>query len=523
LPDTISPIDLRHRWRNRQEVALLDVREEGPYALAHPFFAASLPLSRLELEILARVPRKSAPVVVYDDGEGLAERAVTVLSRLGYSDVSLLEGGLTGYARHGELFRDVNVPSKAFGELVEAIRHTPSLPANEVARLIESDPNVIVLDARPFEEYRTMSIPGGVNVPGGELVRRIDDLILSDDTKIVVNCAGRTRSIIGTQSLVNAGLAGRVSALRNGTIGWTLAGHALDQGQTRRYGQGATAAGLEKARARATAWAEKVGVRTIGRAELDIWRAEAHSRTLHLMDVRAPDEYALAHPAGFVSAPGGQLVQAIDEWVAVRGARLVLFDDDGVRARMAASWLVQMGWDARIIGAGDLDMDESGIPAPPRRALPPLGQRAITVQELASSPGKFTILDLARSPIYRKGHIPGAQFVTRARLDEDLADRSGDVVLTSPDGDLAHFAMADAPLADMPGARILSGGTAAWQAAGYGLTSDDCVWLSPPNDVYKRPYEGTDNAAEAMQAYLDWEFGLVAQLANDGICNFRVV
>ncbi len=40
---------------------------------------------------------------------------------------------------------------------------------------------------------------------------------------------------------------------------------------------------------------------------------------------------------------------------------------------------------------------------------------------------------------------------------------------------------------------------------------------------YRRPYEGTDAPAEAMQAYLDWEFGLVAQLARDGTHNFRLV
>ncbi len=78
------------------------------------------------------------------------------------------------------------------------------------------------------------------------------------------------------------------------------------------------------------------------------------SRTLYRFDVRSPEEYAAGHSAGFISAPGGQLVQANDEWIGVRGARLVLFDDDGVRARMTASWLVQMGWDALVLEAGEL-------------------------------------------------------------------------------------------------------------------------------------------------------------------------
>jgi rhodanese-related sulfurtransferase len=526
LPNRILPETLRAYWRSRDEIALLDVREEAAYAEAHPFFAVSLPLSRLELDIFARVPRKSAPLVVYDDNEGLAERAAACLGDLGYTSVAILEGGLTAYARHGELFRDVNVPSKAFGELVEAIRHTPSLPADEVAALIAADTDIIVLDARRFEEYQITSIPHALSVPGGELVRRIDDLVPSDDTTVIVNCAGRTRSILGAQSLLNAGLANRVVALRNGTIGWTLAGRALDHGQTRRYGDATTQQGLERARARAAAWADRVGVRAIASALLDVWLAEANSRTLYRLDVRSPQEYERGHPTGFISAPGGQLVQALDEWVAVRGARLVLFDDDGVRARMAASWLVQMGWEAVVIGPGDLSQDESGVPAPPRPDRPAIGGAGITPQALAGSLKSFAILDLSPSPIYRKGHIPGSKFIIRSRIAADLAKlgRGSDIVLTSPDGDLAAFALAEAAIAaaGVP-VRVLLGGTVGWRAAGQALTSDEAAWLSPAEDVYKRPYEGTDNSAGAMQAYIDWELRLVAQLANDGVCNFRVV
>jgi len=40
---------------------------------------------------------------------------------------------------------------------------------------------------------------------------------------------------------------------------------------------------------------------------------------------------------------------------------------------------------------------------------------------------------------------------------------------------------------------------------------------------YRRPYEGTDNPAAAMQAYLEWEYGLVAQLERDGTHGFFVI
>ncbi len=231
-----TPAEIRRRWLSGDEIALLDVREEGPYAEAHPLFACSLPLSQVEMRLLDLVPRLDAPVVVYDDGEGYAELAVRRIAALGYTGVSMLAGGMRAYAKEGELYRDVNSASKAFGELVEVIRHTPSLSANEVAELQKAGADMVVLDVRPFNEYNTMNIPGGISVPGAEVALRVRELAPSKDTLVVVNCAGRTRSIIGTQSLVNAGIPNRIAALRNGTIGWTLAGKQLETGQTRRYG-----------------------------------------------------------------------------------------------------------------------------------------------------------------------------------------------------------------------------------------------------------------------------------------------
>ena len=210
---SVSTEEVRQRLIGRQEIALLDVRVEAEFAAAHPLFAASVPLGRLELEILDRVPRPATPVVVYDDGEGLAWQAIQRLGELGYSDVTCLHGGLSGWRAAGaELFRDVNVPSKAFGELVEACSHTPSLTAEDLRAKLDGAADLVILDARRFEEYRTMSIPTATSVPGAELVYRVRDLAARPETLVVVNCAGRTRSIIGTQSLVNAGIPNRVVA-----------------------------------------------------------------------------------------------------------------------------------------------------------------------------------------------------------------------------------------------------------------------------------------------------------------------
>lgn len=306
------------------------------------------------------MPRRDTPITVYDDSEGLAPVAAQRLLDLGYSDVALLDGGLSGWRNAGgELFRDVNVPSKAFGELVEAERHTPSLAAEEVQALLDARADAVILDARRFDEYQTMSIPGGISVPGAELVLRVAELAPDPRTRAIVNCAGRTRSIIGTQSLLNAGIPNPVAALRNGTIGWTLAGQQLEHGQTRRFG--AISQDTRKAAAqRARAVADRAGVERLDLAGSAEWQDE-HDRTTYLLDVRTPEEYEAGHLPGSRSTPGGQLVQETDHVASVRGARLVLVDDDGVRANMSASWLAQMGWQVAVLdGLSDADFSERG-------------------------------------------------------------------------------------------------------------------------------------------------------------------
>ncbi len=521
---TVTPREVRQDWIARREIALLDLREEDPFARAHPLFASQLPLSRLELEILDRVPRKDAKIVLYDNGEGLVSPAGKRLAALGYSQIRALAGGLQGWIDAGyELFQDVNSYSKAFGELVEARRHTPSLPAQEVQARIDQGADQVILDARRFEEYAVMNIPGGVSTPGAELVLRARELAPDPTTTIIVNCAGRTRSLIGAQSLLNAGVPNPVFALRNGTIGWTLAQQQLEHGQSRRF-PAVSDQTLEEARAKARDVAYRAGVRRIdadGLADL----AQDRKRTLYRFDVRTPEEYAAGHLPGFRSAPGGQLVQETDVFAPVRGGRIVLADDLGPRADMSASWLAQLGWDVYVLDGGFDGELETGAWRPAAPPIPTV--ETISPEDLAVAlgDGAVVVLDLAPSPVHRKGHVPGAWFAIRARLAEafERIPEGLPIVLTSPDGRLAQLAAAEVEeISDHP-VRVLDGGTQAWAETGRRLDTGLIRAASDPEDVYKRPYEGTDNAAEAMQAYLDWEFGLVDQLARDGSHGFFVI
>jgi rhodanese-related sulfurtransferase len=522
---TVSPAEVRFAWISRTEVALVDLREEAPFAKAHPLFATCIPLSRLELEVLDAIPRCDTPIVLYDDGEGLVETAALRLATLGYSNVKALEGGLQGWRDAGlELFRDVNSASKAFGELVEHRRHTPFITPETLQTQLERSADLVVLDARRYDEFNTMSIPTGVSTPGAELVLRAKALAPDPHTTIVVNCAGRTRSIIGAQSLINAGVKNPVRALRNGAIGWTLAGQALEHGQTRR----APDVAAEEAAAALEAAAQvsyRAGVRRLDSAGLARLEADA-GRTLYRFDVRLPEAYAAGHIPGFRNAQGGQLVQETDMFAAVRGARIVLADDIGVRAHMSASWLAQMGWEVYVLEGGFEGELESGPWSPARPALPAAPSLSPAALADLIAKGSALVIDVGPSKAYRQAHIPGAQFAIRAQLPRLLSELEGEgrrLVITSPDGALARLAAHDlrGPIGRTP--EVLDGGTAAWRAEGFALEAGFDRALSPADDIYRRPYEGSDHPVEAMQAYLDWEFGLVDQLARDASHGFYVI
>jgi rhodanese-related sulfurtransferase len=189
------------------EIALLDVREHGQFGEGHPFLAVPLPYSRFELGLGALVPNPAVRLVLCDVGDGVAERAAARAEALRYSNVSILAGGVEGWRAAGyTLYAGVNVPSKAFGELVEEARHTPHVTAAELKAMQDAGEDLAVIDGRTFAEFQRMSIPGGVSCPNGELELRIGQLVPSPKTRIVVNCAGRTRSIIGAQTLIDLGL-----------------------------------------------------------------------------------------------------------------------------------------------------------------------------------------------------------------------------------------------------------------------------------------------------------------------------
>ena len=508
----IGAAELRRRLGGHGELALLDVREQGVHYRGHPFHASSAPLSRLEMLIADLVPRRSAAIVVFDGGEGLAAKAAGRLAELGFTEVTELQGGCAAWqAAGGELFSGINVPSKAFGEFVEHRYETPRISAQEFDKLRASGQKMVVLDSRPFEEYQRMCIPGGIDTPGAELAYRVHDLAPDPDTLVVVNCAGRTRSIIGCQSLRNAGIANRVVALKDGTMGWELAGYGCERGASRRAPD-PSPGGRAKARAAAEQVAQRFGVKFADSGLVHRWLADAR-RTTYLLDVRTREEFEAAHLAGSRHAPGGQLVQATDEYMAVRHARVVLVDPERVRAVMTASWLGQLGWhDVYVLPTLAGFPLEHGA-----RQAPVLGLRPWPTTPEA----KGAVLDFSTSLRFHHRHIPGAWWVVRSRLDEARGPiGEADVLtLTSEDGVLAQLAAPEvAALWPRASLRVLEGGNAGWPGPWDSGTSRA---TTTRDDVWYKPYDHEASYEQHARDYLAWEVALIEQIKRDPTIRFH--
>lgn len=511
---------LKEWLHDGHEIALLDVREHGQYGESHLFYAAPVPYSRLEVDIARLAPRRGVRVVVYDHGagDGTAARAAHALARLGYTQVSQLAGGITQWQRDGyAVFAGVNVPSKTFGELAEEVFHTPRIGARELAERQRRGDDLIVLDGRPYAEYQKMSIPGGICCPNGELALRAHTLAKDPNTTIVINCAGRTRSIIGAQTLINLGVPNPVYALENGTQGWYLEDLQLEHGARRRYDDGVAPEDLPALAARSAKLADRHGVPFVNAATVQAWLRDA-TRSTFLCDVRDAEEFAQGSLPGAQHAPGGQLVQATDQYLAVRGARIVVFDAEGVRAPVVASWLRQMGWDASVLQEGARAALTSDTPAVEAPSIPGVSDAALAA---ALAQGAQAV-DIRPGMRYRASHIAGAPWSIRPRLDRLALDRGRAVILLADDAAVAAWAAEDLRALGIKDVKVNTGTPASWAAQGLPLEStpaepadSECI------DYLFFVHDRHDGNKAAARQYLSWETNLVKQIDERELAGYR--
>jgi len=507
---SLSPAAVMDRLRagGAGEWAFLDLREAGEAAEGHPFGSVNLPFSRMEAMIAALVPRRTTPLVLLDGGDGVAARAADRLARGGWSAISVVAGGVPGWTGAGlPLFRGEHSFSKAFGEWVQHRFAVPEIGPEDLATALAGAEPPMLVDGRPLAEHRAFTLPGSVNCPNAELPLRMP-AAAPGGRGVVVHCAGRTRSIIGAQTLRDFGLSDSVVALRDGTQGWELSGRLRDLGADRPL-PAPSPAEARAAAARAREVMARHAIPAMDAASLPDRLADP-DRTHYLFDPRPEDEGE--GPPGFRRAPGTTLVQQTDRFIAVRGAAVVLWDPLLVRAVFAALWLRRMGIDAHVLTG-----PPPPLPAPQALPLPPVPAPLSPAGLAAAAAEGAAILDLRPAPAFGAGRPDGARRALRPRLGRLGLTPGTEVALLGGDAPVAALVAADLAAS---GCRVLGlngDGAGDWRAAGLSVATGPAGPAEDDIDEVRFCAGRHRGVLDDARAYLAWETGLLDRLAAAGL------
>jgi rhodanese-related sulfurtransferase len=336
MSSMISIRMFRELFSGDEEFAVIDPRSEADFAAGHMLAASSLPLDTLAARVAYLLPRRQSLIVLCDNGGGEAEAAAGLLNSYDYPNTAVVEGGLAAWELSGgTVFSGHSVPGKAFGEFVEKSCRTPAIEAAELYRLQQEGVPLLLLDVRSAEEHESFCVPGAVYCAGAELIYRALPLI-APKTRVVVHCGGRTRGIIGAQTLIDAG-CDSVEVLENGTMGWQFEGLELEHGN-RDLLPDPSSESLILTRAIADRLTQEWHIDRLDSI------AAIEKRCRYLIDVRSREEFEAGHVVGSMHVPGGHLLQHVDRYLPVRNSIVVLIDSDWVRAVTTAVWLRRMGW-----------------------------------------------------------------------------------------------------------------------------------------------------------------------------------
>jgi rhodanese-related sulfurtransferase len=541
MAQTLIPAAVKALLDTQATCALIDVREAGEYNSTHIPGSSLVPRRQLEFRMPRLVPYKGTQVIVCDDDGRRARLAAATLERMGYRQVMVLDGGINRWTTVGYPTEwGVNVPSKDFGEKMQVQHQVLEMHPEELHARQQRGEKLVILDSRTPEEHRRATIPGSRSAPSGELALRISEFVPDPDATVVVHCAGRTRSIIGARLLQRMGLS-RVYDLRNGTMGWNMAGLQLETGSQRLELPEPAPAGLAAAEAFAVRIAAEDGVQSLSIPALQELMARADRDNLYLIDVRTTEEYAQGHIPGFQWFPGGQAVQRSDDVVAVKNGHVVFACDGRVRATVTASWYRQMGFPhVYVVDGGTTAWAASGLslaksPSPDGPGgydegilgeLPVGYDEAQAQVELLTPQALQTRLHHPQAPIvlfvdtsrdFSSGHVPGAHWVPRGWLefwiDGVVPSRDTAVVVTCANGLNAVLAGATLKALGYRHVAALAEGMQAWRKAGLPMEQGLSGVMHPPNDVLAM---GTDrNWADAIH-YLRWEEELGKKYEKEG-------
>ena len=517
----ITPETVRSWISDKEEVAFIDVREIGQHTNGHPFFSISIPYSLFEFNIKILVPNKQTRVILIDNNNGISDLVYDMAHQMGYSNISIIEGGVIEWVSAGyKLFDGINVPSKSFGELIEKYFHTPSITAKELAQKQKNNENYIVIDGRPFLEYNKMSIPKSICCPNAELLFRVSSYIKDINTEIIINCAGRTRSIIGAQTLIDFGIKNKVKALENGTQGWFLSELSLDHNKNKYLEVLPNDLEIQQLQNKVLKLTNDLNIDLINLKKAQELIIDKKKSTF-IFDVTTSKTISIT-PGIIMNVPGGQLIQATDKYIGVWKATVILIDDgDLIRAGTTSFWLKKMGYEVYILKEGLLKAQTLKFIKEMDHKLIDLD--FINLEDLVKI--KIQILyDIRSSEDFCKMRIKNSIWLNRAHLYRKKTKTDDPIIIITDNLEKASLIVQDLKQKDK-GAIIKVYKWNQNEITSYPSLIDVTIeTLSEQNNIdfnFHTHMRHNGNKEHAKQ-YLEWEINLVSKMDKQELSFFKL-
>ena len=517
----ITPETVRSWISDKEEVAFIDVREIGQHTNGHPFFSISIPYSLFEFNIKILVPNKQTRIILIDNNNGISDLVYNIAHQMGYSNISIIEGGVEEWVSAGyKLFDGINVPSKSFGELIEKYFHTPSITSKELAQKQKNNENYIVIDGRPFLEYNKMSIPKSICCPNAELFYRVSSHIKDINTEIIINCAGRTRSIIGAQTLIDFGIKNKVKALENGTQGWFLSELSLDHNKKKYLEVLPNDIETQQLQNKVLKLTNDLNIDLI-----DLKKAQEliidKKKSTFIFDVTTSKTIS-TKPGTIMNVPGGQLIQATDKYIGVWKATVILVDDgDLIRAGTTSFWLKKMGYEVYILKEGLLKAQTLKFTKEIDHKLIDLD--FINLEDLVKIK-KQILYDIRSSKDFCKMRIKNSIWLNRAHLYREKTKTDDPIIIITDNLEKASLIVQDLKQKDK-GAIIKVYKWNQNEIISYPSVIDVTIeTLSEQNniDFNFHTHMRHDGNKEHAKQYLEWEINLVSKMDKQELSFFKL-
>ena len=517
----ITPETVRSWISDKEEVAFIDVREIGQHTNGHPFFSISIPYSLFEFNIKILVPNKQTRVILIDNNNGISDLVYNIAHQMGYSNISIIEGGVEEWVSAGyKLFDGINVPSKSFGELIEKYFHTPSITAKELAQKQKNNENYIVIDGRPFLEYNKMSIPKSICCPNAELFFRVSSYIKDINTEIIINCAGRTRSIIGAQTLIDFGIKNKVKALENGTQGWFLSELSLEHNKNKYLEVLPNDLEIQQLQNKVLKLTNDLNIDLINLKKAQQLIIDKKKSTF-IFDVTTSKTIS-TKPGTIMNVPGGQLIQATDKYIGVWKATVILVDDgDLIRAGTTSFWLKKMGYEVYILKEGLLKAQTLKFTKEIDHKLIDLD--FINLEDLVKIK-KQILYDIRSSKDFCKMRIKNSIWLNRAHLYRKKTKTDDPIIIITDNLEKASLIVQDLKQKDK-GAIIKVYKWNQNEITSYPSVIDVTIeTLSEQNniDFNFHTHMRHDGNKEHAKQYLEWEINLVSKMDKQELSFFKL-